>query len=58
MLLELLQNSLGDALPKGNALPVLRESLDSRSLRQQELLPAQGVLAGVVPAMLLGPEQT
>ncbi len=45
--------NLSDAFLKRNALPQCAECLDSRSLREQELLPAQCVLAGVASTMLL-----
>ena len=45
--------NLPNAVLKRNALPACAECLDSRSLREQELLPAQCVLAGVASTMLL-----
>ena len=45
--------NLSDAFLKRNALPTCAKCLDNRSLREQELLPSQCVLAGVAPTMLL-----
>ena len=45
--------NLPDAFLKRNALPTCAECLDRGSLCEQELLPAQCVLAGVAPVVLL-----